>query len=335
MKFIERNYQIENLKYILIFCVVFGHLLEFMGGGYNLYKIIYSFHMPIFIFINGWLAPQEYASKRIIFKLIYPYGFFQIVYQLFVAYVINEGKEEFSVQFGMPCWLLWYLLTLIFYYLFIPMIVTESRKYARVILGGTILLAIVIGFDNSVGYYMSLSRTFVFLPFFVCGYYVGHGVFRINDVIQSVKRKKIVKLIAIILIFIICSIMFRQNLNSSSLYGSLSYDQGEFLWHVRLEMIVVAFAWIGIFMTLVPDGKILGRLDTFPIYVMHGFVVLYLKKHNPFLYTLPVNMLIASLICIMIMMLFGNKYISRMTKFFFRGEWIIKIWDKAAMKRNI
>lgn len=166
----ERNYQIENLKIILIFCVIFGHLLETLEGGYGLYKIIYSFHMPMFLFLNGWLAPRNYASKKTMFKLVYPYVLFQVLYQLFHAYVINEGSEEFCVQFSTPYWLLWYLLSLIFYYLLIPAIATESRKYAVAALVGTVILALVIGFDNTIGYYMSLSRTFVFLPFFVFGY---------------------------------------------------------------------------------------------------------------------------------------------------------------------
>lgn len=81
-------------------------------------------------------------------------------------------------------------------------------------------------------------------------------------------------------------------------------------------MMAVAFAWSGIFMVLLPDRKILGRVDTFPIYVMHGFVVLYLKKHSPFLYSLPVNLLIALLISITVIILFGNKYVSWAVKFF-------------------
>lgn len=79
--------------------------------------------------------------------------------------MINDEYVEFSIQFSTPYWLLWYLLSLIFYYLLIPVIATESKVYAGVILLGTIVLALAIGFDNSIGYYMSLSRTFVFLPF--------------------------------------------------------------------------------------------------------------------------------------------------------------------------
>lgn len=286
--------------------------------------------MPIFLFINGWLAPYNCATKRTMFKLVYPYVLFQVLYQLFNTYVINEESVEFSIQFGTPYWLLWYLLSLIFYYLLIPVIATASRKYAAAVLAGTIILAIVIGFDNSIGYYMSLSRTFVFLPFFVFGYYVGHGIFKTYNIIQRIRNNWIVKIIFIILAVMICKIMSWQNLNAGALYGSFSYEQGELLWYIRLEMLIVAFLWSGIFMVLVPDREILGRVDTFPIYVMHGFIVLYFRKHNPFLYSLQVNLLIVSLIGITVILLFGNKYVGRVIKFIFRGEWVIKMWDQVS-----
>ncbi|MCX4321653.1 MAG: acyltransferase family protein [Lachnospiraceae bacterium] len=330
----ERNYQIDNLKVILIFCVIFGHLLECVGGGYNLYKIIYSFHMPMFLFVNGWLAPRNYVSKKTMFKLIYPYVLFQLLYQLFNTYVINEEYVKFSVQFGTPYWLLWYLLSLIFYYSIIPIIASGSKTYAGVVLLGTIAIAIAIGFDNSIGYYMSLSRTFVFLPCFVFGYYAGHGVFRTSNIVQSIRKRKSVILLSIILAFTVCLIMYKQNLSAGALFGSVPYQQGQLMWYIRMEMLMVSFIWIGIFMVLVPNRKFLGSVDTFPIYVMHGFVVLYLKKYNPFLYALPVNLLIASLISVTLILLFGNKYISQIIKTFFRGEWAIKLWNKIVVERN-
>lgn len=215
------NNQIENFKIILMFYVILGHLLESIGGGYNLYKVIYSFHMPMFLCINGWLAPYNYPSKRTMFKLIYPYVLFQILYQMFNTYVINEESVKFGIQFSTPYWLLWYLLSLIIYYFLIPVIATESRKYAGAVLVGTVILAILIGFDNSIGYYMSLSRTFVFLPFFVFGYYVGHNVFKANDVIKGIRNNKIVKVLFFILAFIICVALYKQNLNFGALYDNV------------------------------------------------------------------------------------------------------------------
>lgn len=331
----ERSYRVENIKIILMFCVIFGHLLESIWGGYNVYKIIYSFHMPVFLLINGWCAPRGCATKRALVKLIYPYMLFQVLYQLFNTYVINEGSDAFHVQFGTPYWLLWYLLSLLFYYLLIPLIATADKKYAIAVLFGTVILAVCAGFDNSIGYYMSLSRTFVFFPFFVLGYYMRHPVFETCGLVQKICESKSIKLLSIMIAIIICRALWKQDLNGGALYGSLPYTQGEFPWFVRLELIAIAFMWCGIFMLLIPNRKIIGRIDTFPIYVMHGFVVLYLRKDNPFTYSLSVNLLIASIICIVVMLVFGNKYMSDIVRFLFRGDWIEWVWNGGRMRGGI
>ena len=53
-----REYGFDNLRGLLIVLVVLGHLLEicgsFPGAGF-LYRTIYSFHMPAFLFLSGYL----------------------------------------------------------------------------------------------------------------------------------------------------------------------------------------------------------------------------------------------------------------------------------------
>ena len=58
-----RNNRMDNIKFFLIFCVVFGHMLELVDTGVW-YKIIYSFHMPAFIFVSGYFA--QFNRKKII-----------------------------------------------------------------------------------------------------------------------------------------------------------------------------------------------------------------------------------------------------------------------------
>ena len=68
----EREYQYDNMKFILILLVVFGHLLEYIRGDIseNIYRI-YTFHMPVFVFISGYFA--KFKKKKIIFQLLLPY----------------------------------------------------------------------------------------------------------------------------------------------------------------------------------------------------------------------------------------------------------------------
>ena len=56
----DRDYFFDNARAFLIFLVVFGHLLQpytsedkFLSA---LYLLIYSFHMPTFLFISGYFA---------------------------------------------------------------------------------------------------------------------------------------------------------------------------------------------------------------------------------------------------------------------------------------
>ena len=54
--FPTRDYSLDNVRFVLIFSVVFAHLLEVctpFKGSSLIYKIIYSFHMPAFVFLFG------------------------------------------------------------------------------------------------------------------------------------------------------------------------------------------------------------------------------------------------------------------------------------------
>ncbi len=52
---IEKDLKISNIKGLLIFLVVFGHLIElYKGNYYQIFVLIYAFHMPLFIFISGF-----------------------------------------------------------------------------------------------------------------------------------------------------------------------------------------------------------------------------------------------------------------------------------------
>lgn len=165
-KMTERNYKMDNLKALLIFLVVFGHLLENFGGEFRwrLYLMIYSFHMPFFAYITGYFS--RFDPERLMKNLIYPYCVYQIIYLLFQRFCL---EQENMIQFTTPYWLLWYLMANVIWMLLIPLM-SQSKISDRNIIRIMFLIALVIGLDKSVGYYLSLSRMIVLLPFFAAGY---------------------------------------------------------------------------------------------------------------------------------------------------------------------
>ena len=58
----ERLLYIDNLKGFAILLVVLGHCIQFREPDYDsnwLFRIIYSFHMPLFFIISGYVSHQN------------------------------------------------------------------------------------------------------------------------------------------------------------------------------------------------------------------------------------------------------------------------------------
>lgn len=166
----RRDARFDNLKGILIFLVVFGHLLELVGGPAAawLYRLIYSFHMPAFVFCSGWFA--RFDAARFFRRLLYPYLVYQTLYLLFDRLVLHGDAP---LQYTTPYWLLWYLFSMMLWTLLLPLI--DGVKSPKAALLACLAAALASGFDPTIGYNMSLSRTLVLLPFFAAGHLAAGG----------------------------------------------------------------------------------------------------------------------------------------------------------------
>ena len=72
----------DNVKCFGIFLIAFGHMLEAVECGKignSLYMIIYSFHIPLFIFAMGFFAKHKRSDWLRVFLL---YLVFQTIYLL-------------------------------------------------------------------------------------------------------------------------------------------------------------------------------------------------------------------------------------------------------------
>ena len=79
----KRIIEIDYLKLLAIFLVVFGHFLECFSSSFSslIYQVIYMFHIPLFVFISGYLSKFKYKD---LIK-------FSLIYLLF--YFIYNGEE--------------------------------------------------------------------------------------------------------------------------------------------------------------------------------------------------------------------------------------------------
>ena len=158
------------MRAFLIILVVLGHVLSTVPafGQAFLYVFIYSFHMPAMIFLSGMCAKDKINIKIILKRILLPYVVFQILMFL-LNFLILRKNVEFT--FLTPDWILWYLMALAFWSLAIPFFKTESRKKRVVLFSISVLVSLLVGYIDSIGLFLSLSRTVVFFPFFLSGFY--------------------------------------------------------------------------------------------------------------------------------------------------------------------
>lgn len=89
---IERIHWIDLLKGLGIFFVILGHTIK----NNDLYVWIYSFHMPLFFFISGYLTEPRNSIKdynQYIWKkcknLLFPFFIFRILL-VFIGLLLNN-----------------------------------------------------------------------------------------------------------------------------------------------------------------------------------------------------------------------------------------------------
>ncbi len=317
-----RNFKMDNIRFFLIFCVLLGHCLELFHAGI-LYRVIYTFHMPAFVFLTG--SYVRYSPRKIA-SFFWTYGVFQVLYLTFDAFILADA-ETVKIQFTTPYWLLWYLLAVIIYYLLTPML-SAGHWIVQVIIATCISL--LAGFDSSIGYYLSLSRILVFLPFFVLGYGVANSE-KVQKFITGNEHKYremrmyigiISALFVVISVLCICK---STKITSQTLYGSYSYEAASFGPHIRLLQMFFAIGWIAFLVIIMPNVKIplistLGA-NTLSIFLMHGFVIRLAGKHKIFHYTYEKNLIFAIVLSLMVMVIFGNKWIAKLFHLIFSGKW--------------
>ncbi len=278
----SRDYRMDNIKCFLIILVICGHLMELSNrDSVNIiYKIIYSFHMPAFIFVTGYFA--RFKPVKILRSIVLPYVIFQILYTLFDYYILH-GSKNLSIQFARPYWIMWYLMAIFAYYMLLPVINVKSAYIRSLLFLISLIISAISGYSSRIGYNLSLSRILVFLPFFIAGVYMSS--YKLSNRIDILKKSKKLPLIFISVAVIIAGCLYIRYVGVSkiALYGSMCFAKSGINPLIRTWLNVIASSWIVVMLTAVPRKKIplvsyIGK-NTLWIYLLHGFIVRLLSYY--------------------------------------------------------
>ena len=268
----------DNFKFILIFFVVLGHFLaplrNAISGVKFIYMFIYIFHIPLFIFILGFFSKSLVQDGKLKNNKIFNYLLLYIIMQG-VLYFIKDNS--FTILF--PQHGLWYLQCIIIWSILLP---TLNKIKAKVLLPLTFILGIVVTFDYASTDVFSLNRLMVFLPYFLCGYYIDKD--KLVNFVQKIDiRYKVVALLFLVTIAIILyllpinyhnivSLMYGNSISNLSIKQAICYRGIAYMLSIFVGICI---------MMLIPNNNLFftsfGK-NTLQVYCIHIILFQFYDK---------------------------------------------------------
>lgn len=319
----ERSAFFDNAKVILIFLVVFGHMIQPItnesNGVNTLYLWIYTFHMPAFIFIAGFFAKGSGNIKYILNlaqKLLVPYIVFQVLYS-FIYFLF--GQDSWNQGLFYPHWSLWFLFSLFSWHLLLCLFKKMPKSISII---SALVLGIIVGYFDHVGQLFSLSRTFVFFPFFLIGYWLT------KEQIMWVKRKSVMIVASVIPIFVATVIYFAPEFSSGWLFASKSYGDLGLPYSgglARLSVYGTSAMMVLCILAFIPKRNLaftaLGT-RTLYVYLLHGFFIQVFRQYDILMDATIVSLVSLALISVLIVVLLSSDLVTRLSRPIIEGNFV-------------
>ena len=315
----QRDPFFDNAKFILMVFVILGHILD-IGSKTKTnivaFEWIFSFHMPLFVFISGYFTKITNTNK-------YWKGILYFAETLIVFHVIHviishiQGKliniHELLI---MPKWTLWYLLSLIWWRLILYYTPSSIRDNHKVLIIISIVLCLIMGWIPINSFY-SFQRTFAFFPFFIVGFVTGNK--NINVKVKGRKIFSLLFLVSIAIIFYFIPKIDYAILTQRYCYFQRSLFSPFYYFMFRVVWLVFASCMSYCFLSIIPLKKYFwthwGQLTLF-IYMYHSVILLWRFVLRDYFH-LPTNLFFCFLYSIIVL---GIILIINKVKFF---HWLL------------
>lgn len=217
----QRSQYLDILRGSALILMVFGHCLQYGNGTefiknsgffYNrLFQVIYSFHMPLFILLSGYLffyTAGKYQKNSDFLKNRWQRIFLPIIGWQTFHYLVNGMRMLGKGEMITPDYFLryvrswftdiWFLLAI----LYCSLVVFCVRKYFK---------------DSLIIYFLGFVLTFItpdsmanlhlykfMYPFFVCGYLFGRYLDKASEMISRIGLKYLFTGILAVFVILFC-----------------------------------------------------------------------------------------------------------------------------------
>lgn len=320
----HREAYFDNAKLLLIFLVVFGHIIQPLKDSIPiadvLYQWIYFFHMPAFVFVSGFFAKgsgEKSYIMKLVKRILLPYFIFQIFYTIYYFIIGKNGWDSSLVD---PHWGLWFLVSLFCWHMLLILFKRLPSKWGIIT---AFVIGIGVGYLPFINETFSLSRTFVFFPFFLMGYwFTKEKLFRIQT-----KKWKTVGVIILVALFAISYAL--PTIQAQWLFGSKPYvalDAPLYGGLIRCLLYLVAiFMTMSVF-TLIPRARLsfthLGE-QTMYVYLLHGLFIQYIRQANLLQLDQNLDMIGLAVIAAAIVWFLSSKWVVTLTQWLVETDYSI------------
>ncbi|MFC6150283.1 MULTISPECIES: acyltransferase family protein [Mumia] len=279
-----RDPLLDNARYWVMLLVVAGHALQYLlevPAARGTYAWIYSFHMPAFVLVSGYVARRYEGSPKqtraLVTTLVLPYVALNVGLDGFRA--LLDGKP-LDINLLDPAWSTWFLIALVAWRLSTPL-----WRVVRAPVLVAIAISLVAGLWQ-VSNVVSIHRILGLLPFYVAGMYLRPEHF-------AMLRRPVVRVASAVALAatLVWCLVRQDDWLVSWLYWRDAYAQspldadpvGGVL--TRAGLLVVGFALTAAVLSVVPRREdattALGR-RTMNAYMVHGFVLIALAHFGVF-----------------------------------------------------
>ena len=166
-----RDPWLDNTRLVAAVLIVVMHVcgpaMSRSGALYELWFASWPLRVPLFVLVAGFFSSAEpLRGRRAVAILRNVLGVY-LVTDLLASIVGWVGGDALGYNPASPPFALWFLLSLFWWRAMLPLL--AHVRYLGVI---TVVASIGVGFVSQIGASFSASRTIVYLPLFVLGWYL-------------------------------------------------------------------------------------------------------------------------------------------------------------------
>ncbi|KAB1140219.1 acyltransferase family protein [Streptomyces luteolifulvus] len=280
----DRNPWWDNARFLSATLIVVlhtcGSIMAREDALHSFHIASWAFRVPAFVMLAGVFSNAGPLGPRPLRTLLQSIVLPALAFSLLFSLESYWLGAEFTVHVVELPWTLWFLMSLFFWRLLLPLVV-QLRHPLLVTTG----VSLAVGYVDEFGMAFSASRTLVYLPLFYLGWRIGQGY--LNTWFTS--RWSLPVAVAGILASCVVGWLWHRDVKGNWLSMRHPYAVAdplslEWAWLIRLLVLASAAALVLCLLRLMPRRRLplittLGA-GGFTIYLLHPLVILPVREQG-------------------------------------------------------